>query len=138
LPLTCSDNGDTVVARALTNFGGAGVNQIAFETDDIFSSVAAIRTNGMQLLKIPANYYRKLEEDRDVPESRVRQLEEANILYDVDGKGGEFFHAYTDFFGGRFFFEIVQRTGGYDRYGEVNSPVRLAVQARHGLRSTQE
>jgi 4-hydroxyphenylpyruvate dioxygenase len=100
--------------------------------------VAAIRTNGMPLLKIPANYYRKLEEDRDVPQGLVRKLEEANILYDADGKGGEFFHAYTDFFGGRFFFEIVQRTGGYDRYGEVNSPVRLAVQARHKQHSSQE
>lgn len=138
LPLTCSDNSGTVVARALTNFGGAGVNQIAFETNDIFSSVAAIRMNGMQLLKIPANYYRKLEEDRDVPQSLVRQLEESNILYDADGKGGEFFHAYTDFFGGRFFFEIVQRTGGYDRYGEANSPVRLAVQAKHKLRSLHD
>jgi 4-hydroxyphenylpyruvate dioxygenase len=138
LPLTFSDNSGTVVARALTNFGGAGVNQIAFETDDIFSSVAAIRMNGMQLLRIPANYYRKLEEDRDVPRSLVGQLEESNILYDADGKGGEFFHAYTDFFGGRFFFEIVQRSGGYDRYGEVNSPVRLAVQARHKLRSLHD
>lgn len=138
LPLTCSDNNDTVVARALTNFGGAGVNQIAFETGDIFSSVAAVRTNGMPLLKIPANYYRKLEQDRDVSQSLVRKLEDANVLYDADGKGGEFFHAYTDFFGGRFFFEIVQRTGNYDRYGEVNSPVRLAVQARHKPRSVHD
>ncbi|HSD68438.1 MAG TPA: TIM barrel protein [Woeseiaceae bacterium] len=138
LPLTCSDNSATVVARALTNFGGAGVNQIAFETDDIFASVTAIRRNGMDLLRIPANYYRRLEEDREVSQSLVRKLEDANILYDADGKGGEFFHAYTDFFGGRFFFEVVQRSGGYDRYGEVNSPVRLAVQARHKLRNPHE
>jgi 4-hydroxyphenylpyruvate dioxygenase len=134
LPLTCSDNSDTVVSRALTSFGGAGINQIAFATDDIFSSVAAIRSNGMPLLKIPSNYYRKLEQDQKVPQSLLKSLEHAGILYDCDGKGGEFLHAYTDFFGGRFFFEIVQRSGGYDRYGEVNSPVRLAVQAKHRLR----
>jgi 4-hydroxyphenylpyruvate dioxygenase len=56
----------------------------------------------------------------------------------MDENGGEFFHAYTEFFERRFFFEIVQRTKGYDRYGEINSPVRLAVQAKQHLRRTQQ
>lgn len=130
-PLTCSDNSSTVVGKVLTNFGGAGVNQIAFETDDIFASIAAIRSNGMPLLEIPANYYSNLASVNSLPRSLVRRLAEANVLYDSDANGGEFFHAYTVFFGGRFFFEFVQRCGGYDRYGEVNSAIRLAVQAKH-------
>jgi 4-hydroxyphenylpyruvate dioxygenase len=31
---------------------------------------------------------------------------------------------------GRFFLEVVQRKGGYDGYGAVNAPVRLAAQAQ--------
>jgi 4-hydroxyphenylpyruvate dioxygenase-like putative hemolysin len=35
-----------------------------------------------------------------------------------------------DGFDDRFFFEIVQRTGGYQGYGAVNAAVRMAAQAR--------
>jgi 4-hydroxyphenylpyruvate dioxygenase len=136
-PLTSSDNSSTVVAKVLSNFGGAGVNQIAFETNDIFASIAAIRANGMPLLEIPANYYSNLEATQGLSPTQVKRLARANVLYDSDGSGGEFFHAYTDFFGGRFFFEIVQRSGGYDRYGEANSAVRLAVQAKHRINREQ-
>jgi len=41
---------------------------------------------------------------------------------------GEFFHAYTRSFDGRFFFEFVERRG-YDGFGAVNAAVRLAAQA---------
>ena len=41
---------------------------------------------------------------------------------------GEFFHAYTKAFDGRFFFEIVQRRN-YEGFGAVNASVRLAAQA---------
>jgi 4-hydroxyphenylpyruvate dioxygenase len=33
-------------------------------------------------------------------------------------------------FRGRFFFEVVQRSGGYDQYGAANAPVRMAAQAQ--------
>ncbi|GAA4333796.1 hypothetical protein GCM10023162_37910 [Klenkia terrae] len=32
--------------------------------------------------------------------------------------------------GGRVFFEVVQRLAGYDGYGAVNSPVRMAAHRR--------
>jgi 4-hydroxyphenylpyruvate dioxygenase len=138
LPLTFSEYSGTVISESLSNFGGAGINQIAFETDDIYSSVAAILKKGLRLLTIPSNYYRDLVLDRGIPESLAAKLEDHNLLYDMDENGGEFFHAYTEFFERRFFFEIVQRTKGYDRYGEINSPVRLAVQAKQHLRRTQQ
>jgi 4-hydroxyphenylpyruvate dioxygenase len=131
LPLTFSDSARTVVAQSLSTFGGAGVNQIAFETSDIFASVERMQKLGTPILRIPANYYRELSENRDVPEDLVTRLQAGSILYDRDDKGGEFLHVYTEFFHGRFFFEVVQRLNGYDRYGECNAPVRLAVQARH-------
>jgi len=131
LPLNYSDNSKTVVARSLSSFGGAGINQIAFETNDIFAAADAMAARGVPLLKVPANYYRELVEDRDVPESLATKMQESSILYDADANGGRFFHVYTDFFQGRFFFEVVQRENGYDRYGECNAPVRLAAQAHH-------
>ena len=49
------------------------------------------------------------------------------MLYDRDADG-ELLHFYTARVGGRMFFEFVERRGGYDGYGAVNSPVRLAAQ----------
>jgi 4-hydroxyphenylpyruvate dioxygenase len=129
LPLTFSESSRTVVARQLSTFSGAGVNQIAFATDDIFAAVAAMRRAGARLLPIPANYYLDLAAQGSLPEATVERLREHGILYDRDGQGGEFFHAYTETFHDRFFFEIVQRTGGYSQYGAANAPVRMAAQA---------
>ena len=44
---------------------------------------------------------------------------------------GEYLHAYSESFAGRFFFEVVQRVGDYDGYGAVNAPARLAAQVQH-------
>lgn len=130
LPLTFSDSSKTVVARSLSSFGGAGINQIAFESDDIFAAVAVMRNAGARLLNIPPNYFHELAENRGVPPKLAEKLQDASVLYDRDAHGGEFFHVYTEVFNGRFFFEVVQRVNGYDRYGERNAPVRMAAQAR--------
>ena len=130
LPLTFSESSRTSVSRSLSTFGGAGVNQIAFGTPDIFSTVTRMRQNRVLLLRIPANYYRELRAEQRVPAAMADKLEEYNVLYDRDGHGGEFLHAYTEYFSDRFFFEVVQRINGYDRYGEINAPVRMAAQAK--------
>ena len=130
LPLAYTDSSKTVVAHSLSVFGGAGINQIAFGTNDIFEAVDVMRKAGTRLLKIPRNYYHELEENRGVSAGLVARLRESSVLYDRDDRGGEFFHVYTELFGGRFFFEVVQRVNGYDRYGECNAPVRMAAQAR--------
>ena len=57
----------------------------------------------------------------------IDELRQLSILYDRSATG-EFFHAYTHAFDGRFFFEIVQRRD-YDGFGAVNASVRLAAQA---------
>ena len=41
---------------------------------------------------------------------------------------GEFLHFFTRTING-LFFEVLERRGGYDRYGEANAPARLAAQA---------
>jgi 4-hydroxyphenylpyruvate dioxygenase len=129
LPLTFSESSRTVVARSLTTFAGAGVNQIAFATDDIFQAVAAMRQRGLALLQIPENYYDDLAARLGLDDTFVDRLRSHNVLYDQDGSGNEFFHVYTQTFQNRFFFEVLQRGPGYDAYGAANAPVRMAAQA---------
>ena len=49
-------------------------------------------------------------------------------LGDAEHARGELLHVYTPILGGRVAFEVVERRGGYDGYGEGNSPVRMAAQ----------
>ena len=129
-PLSFSDSSRTAVARSLSTFAGAGVHHIAFDTADIFSTVDDLRRRGLDLLPIPDNYYDDLIARFGLPDPLVDELRRRHILYDRSPDGGEFFHVYTQFFRGRFFFEVVQRKGGYDLYGAVNAPVRMAAQAQ--------
>ena len=56
-------------------------------------------------------------------------------MYDRD-ESGEFLHFYTPPVG-TVFLEIVERRGGYDGYGALNAPVRLAAQyqQRHAAKA---
>ena len=57
------------------------------------------------------------------------RLRARNILYDRD-EHGEFFQLYSQTYGEGFFFEIVERRGGYRGYGAANAPFRIAAQKR--------
>ncbi len=129
-PLSFSESSRTVVARSLTTFSGAGVNQVAFATNDIFQAVVDMRKRGMTLLPIPENYYHDLSARLALDDDFIQKLQSHDVLFDRDAQGGEFLHVYTQSFHDRFFFEVVQRSGGYNQYGAVNAPVRMAAQAR--------
>jgi 4-hydroxyphenylpyruvate dioxygenase len=128
IPLNISDGGETGVTRFIDAFGGAGYQQIALATDDIFAAVERARGAGVTFLPIPDNYYDDLEARFELAPDLTDRLRRLGVLYDR-AKGGEFFHIYTQTFRDRFFFEILQRNN-YALFGAANTPVRLAAQAR--------
>ena len=128
LPLNTSASPRTATARSLAAYGGGGVHHIAIATGDIFATMAALRARNVPLLDIPETYYDGLPAQHDLSADLIDAMRAHGILYDRSG-AGEFFHAYTRSFDGRFFFEIVERRGGYDGFGAVNASVRLAAQA---------
>ena len=129
LPLNISESRETTTGRFLTTFSGAGVQHIAMATDDIHRTMDQLSSRGAQFLPIPGNYYEDIEARWGLERERLEMLRSRNILYDRDD-AGEFLHAYTDPFDDRFFFEIVQRIGGYQQYGAANASVRMAAQAK--------
>jgi 4-hydroxyphenylpyruvate dioxygenase len=118
----------TMSARFLAEFFGAGVQHIAFECDDIFETVAGMRSAGASFLKIPDNYYDDVESRYELDPAIATRMRANQILYDRDDTG-EFFQIYTHAFDERFFFEIVERRG-YQGFGAPNASVRLAAQTR--------
>jgi 4-hydroxyphenylpyruvate dioxygenase len=129
LPLNVSESRETATGRFLTTYAGAGVQHIALATDDILHAVEQAAARGARMLTIPANYYEDIGAKWGLSDERLAELRRHNVLYDQDDNGA-FLHAYTDTFDGRFFFEYVQRIGGYRQYGAANAAVRLAAQAQ--------
>lgn len=127
IPVNIGDGGATAASRFIEAFGGGGVQQIAFATDDLFAFVEKARAAGVPFLTIPDNYYDDLSARYDLDADVIERMRTLGILYDRT-KTGEFFHIYTAMFDERFFFEVLERRS-YDLFGAANTPVRLSAQA---------
>jgi 4-hydroxyphenylpyruvate dioxygenase len=102
---------------------------VAFATNDIAATARALRAAGAPLLAVPANYHDDLEARLDLDPRLLADIRECGLLYDED-EHGSYLHLYTELLGDRVFFEVVQRRGGYDGYGTVNAPIRMAAHRR--------
>jgi 4-hydroxyphenylpyruvate dioxygenase len=127
--LNGSASAQTLSARFLQGYHGAGVQHIALATANILETAARFKALGLPVLPIPRNYYEDLEARFGLDDALLTQLAEHNILYDRDSDG-EYFQLYSRAFAKRFFFEIVERRG-YRAYGAPNAVIRLASQSRY-------
>jgi 4-hydroxyphenylpyruvate dioxygenase len=127
--LNVSTSQKTRTARTVSASGGGGVHHIALDCSDIFESVAKLRANGVPFVPISPNYYDDLIARLDIDAGLVERMRNLGVLYDRNA-GGEYYHIYATTFADRFFFEIVQRAGGYEGYGALNAPARMASQAQ--------
>jgi 4-hydroxyphenylpyruvate dioxygenase len=118
----------TLSARFIHNYMGAGVQHIAFETRDVFAAAVAAKASGLPMLEISRNYYDDLEARYGLDSTLIDRMADLGILYDRDGDA-EYFQFYSRAFAKRVFFEVVERRG-YAAYGAANAVIRLASQAR--------
>ena len=125
--------GQSLTSRFIQNYFGAGVQHIAFATDDVFTAAANAQAGGLPMLEIGPNYYADIEAKFGLDPALVERMAALNILYDRDGldEGApEYFQFYSRAVGKRVFFEVVERRG-YEAYGAVNASIRLNAQAQH-------
>jgi 4-hydroxyphenylpyruvate dioxygenase len=133
MSLNVSESRETALGRSVSSYSGAGVHHIAFTTEDIVRTAETLKRLGAPMLPVPANYYDDLSARLGLDDATLADLQRLELLYDHDERG-EFIHAYTDAFEGRFFFETVQRRG-YQGFGVVNAAVRMASQAQRRMNS---
>lgn len=106
----------------------AGLAQhVAFACDDVGALVDGARARGLQVLRMPDNYYDDLAARFGLAPERVDDLRRLGLAYDRDADA-EYLHCYTRTVG-EVFFEFVERRLGYDGFGAGTAPVRLAAQA---------
>ena len=124
-----AENRNTLAGRFIAETFGSGIQHLAFRTDDIFATAAALAANGFISLAISPNYYDDLEARFGLDPQMSERLRSHNILYDRD-EHGEYFQLYSPTFGEAFFFEIVERRG-YRGYGAANAIFRIAALRKH-------
>ena len=129
ITLNGAENQKTLAGRFIAERFGSAVQHIAFLTADIFATAGALKRNGFRPLDISRNYYDDLEARFALDPELSDRLRAENILYDRDD-GGEYFQLYGPTYGDGFFFEVVERRGGYRGYGAANAQFRLAAQQR--------
>ncbi len=129
LTLNGAETDRTVAGRFVAQRLGSAVQHIAFQTADIFATAETLAGRGFDGLPIPANYYDDIVARFGISPAERAKLEKFNILYDEEN-GHRFYQLYSRPYGDGFFFEIVERQGGYSGYGAMNAPFRTAALRR--------
>jgi 4-hydroxyphenylpyruvate dioxygenase len=108
------------IEEFLDFYGGAGVQHVAITTDDIISTVRALRANGVSFLDTPGSYYDALRERVGEIDESIDVLRELSILVDRDDLG-YMLQIFTKPLQDRptLFFEIIQRRGSLS-FGKGN------------------
>ena len=109
------------IEEYILEYHGTGIQHIAIGTDDIVSTVSAMRKNGVDFLTVPDNYFDKLrEKDFGITES-IDDLQENRILCDIEGTG-YLLQIFTKPISDRptFFYEVIQRRNGATGFGHGN------------------
>jgi 4-hydroxymandelate synthase len=96
----------------LAQHGGAGVQHIAFSTEDAIHSVRTLTERGVAFLHTPRAYYALLGERIRPHRHTMADLLELSILVDED-HGGQLFQIFTRTTHERrtLFFEVIERLG---------------------------
>lgn len=121
----------TFAGRFMADSFGSSVQHIAFASDDIIATAERLASLGFNALPISENYYLDLATRFDLGEEFLATLRSHNLLYDED-KSGAYLQLYSLPYGDGFFFEIIERRGGYAGYGAANASYRTAAQKRLG------
>ena len=100
------------IEEYLDYYGCPGVQHVAQHTEDIVTTVGALRERGVRFLRVPDSYYDDAKArvpDIDLPWDDLQRL---GILVDRD-QDGYLLQIFTEMIGDRptVFFEVIQREG---------------------------
>ncbi|GHE62444.1 4-hydroxyphenylpyruvate dioxygenase [Streptomyces longispororuber] len=99
---------------------GAGVQHLAFSSDDAVRSVRALSARGVTFLRTPGTYYDLLGERIGLRTHTREELRATNLLVDED-HGGQLFQVFTASAHprGTLFYEVIERRGART-FGSAN------------------
>ncbi|HEX5694336.1 MAG TPA: 4-hydroxyphenylpyruvate dioxygenase [Arenimonas sp.] len=121
IPLNESSDPKSQINEYLDSYKGEGIQHIACFTDDIYSTIEAMREKGIEFLDTPDTYFDVVDERIPNHGEDVPRLRKNKILIDADPetKQRKLLQIFTQNAIGPIFFEIIQRKGN-EGFGEGN------------------
>ncbi|MBD0694496.1 4-hydroxyphenylpyruvate dioxygenase [Streptomyces sp. CBMA123] len=133
-PLTPDAGGQ--IASFLADHGGAGVQHVAFSSEDAVRSVSTMAARGVPFLRTPGAYFDALPARLTPLRHSFDELRDLNLLVDQD-HDGQLFQIFTrsQHPRGTFFFEVIERIRARN-FGSNN--IRALYEAVELQRSASE
>ncbi|KTC95729.1 4-hydroxyphenylpyruvate dioxygenase [Legionella erythra] len=121
IPLNESKDDQSQIEEFLHDYKGEGIQHIALNSSDIYTTVNTLRKGGVSFLDVPDTYYEMIEQRVPWHQEPVAKLRQEKILIDGDKvpAGGLLLQIFTENVFGPVFFEIIQRKGN-EGFGEGN------------------
>jgi 4-hydroxyphenylpyruvate dioxygenase len=121
IPINESADDRSQIEEYLKAHHGEGIQHIALGTADIYSTVAALRSNGLKFMETPDTYYDILPARVPGHGEDLNRLRDLRILLDGAPSAGQglLLQIFSDTVIGPIFFEIIQRKGN-EGFGEGN------------------
>jgi 4-hydroxyphenylpyruvate dioxygenase len=121
IPLNESSDPKSQINEYLDQYHGEGIQHIACFTDDIYSTIEAMRAEGVQFLHTPDTYYDVIDQRIPNHGEDVARMAKNKILIDADleTKQQKLLQIFTQTCIGPIFFEVIQRKGN-EGFGEGN------------------
>ena len=113
IPLNESQDDKSQIEEFLKDYGGEGIQHLAFGTGDIFAAVEAMRERGLSFQDTPETYYEQLDARVPGHGQNLQRLKADRILVDgapTEGQG-LLLQIFTDTMVGPIFFELIERQG---------------------------
>ncbi|MDY0882754.1 4-hydroxyphenylpyruvate dioxygenase [Dongia soli] len=125
IPINESVDDKSQIEEYLRDYHGEGIQHIACGTEDIYSTVAKLRANGLPFMPSPpATYYERIADRLPNHGEPLERMRKCGILIDGEAaEGGRDARLLLQIFSGTvlgpIFFEFIQRKGD-DGFGEGN------------------
>ena len=119
IPINESQDDKSQIEEYLREYQGEGIQHIALATEDIYSTVDALRANGVAFQDTPDTYFEKVNERVTGHHEKLAELQKRRILIDGSDRDGILLQIFTTNVIGPIFFEIIQRKGN-EGFGEGN------------------
>jgi 4-hydroxyphenylpyruvate dioxygenase len=119
IPINESQDDKSQIEEYLREYHGEGIQHIALFTEDIYDTVDALRSNGVEFQDTPDTYYEGVEARVSGHRESLARMQERRILIDGSAEDGILLQIFTKNVIGPIFFEIIQRKGN-EGFGEGN------------------
>ncbi len=119
IPINESQDDRSQIEEYIREYHGEGIQHIALFTDDIYTTVDALRANGVEFQDTPDTYYEGVTARVNGHRESLERMRERSILIDGSAEDGILLQIFTKNVIGPIFFEIIQRKGN-EGFGEGN------------------